>query len=742
MRSKPPFDSPFMKSGYIILLKSILVLLAISSTVLACFWMYLAAFEGHKDWLDGMVRSQAAVLEALKEIETVADDGDSPLLPYEATLQKLADSHVRFREFGETGEFLIGYRQDGGFRMKVTNRSGIEHIPGRFLFEGSDLAEAMRRALRGEWGIAVVKDYRGESVLAAYSPLKNGLGVVAKVDMAEIRTPYLWAGIIFSGLCLILVLAGTLVLLRVALPAYADMKSTRERLEVALQASDVGIWTWDIRYNRIFLDERSGKAFGLIQDQDLTYDSLSTCFHPEDAARVDDAFRCSETDGNQLVCEFRVLVEEGKTRHVSVVGRIVKDPDGHSRLMTGVVLDRTDQREMEHELEKEHATLRTLIDNLPDEIFAKDRDCRFMLVNRAHMERLDILDPQTAIGRRLQDLRVRGFAKKYKDDDLQVLQTGQPIVNKEEMGLGKDGMPLTLLTTKVPLRDKDQNIIGLVGISKDISDRKMGEVKLKLAISKLRKTEENLQKANSELQRSNLELEQFAYVASHDLQEPLRMVASYTELLAKRYQGQLDEKADKYIHYAVDGARRMQLLIQDLLSFSRVTSNAGSLLTVDCGSAIAAALENLQGIIEESGAIIDYPAAMPNVNADLPQLAQLFQNLIGNAIKYRNDEPPEIKVRCVRDGQNWKISVSDNGIGFDPKYNDRIFIIFKRLHNHSQYSGTGIGLAVCKRIVERHGGLIRAESQPGEGSTFTFTLPVAATRSNSKAHDRHLVESH
>lgn len=241
-------------------------------------------------------------------------------------------------------------------------------------------------------------------------------------------------------------------------------------------------------------------------------------------------------------------------------------------------------------------------------------------------------------------------------------------------------------------------------------------------ITPLKRAEQELQQTLEELRRSNRDLEQFAYAASHDLQEPLRLVAGYTELLAERYGDRLDDKGRKFIHYAADGARRMQALIQDLLTFSRVTTRGRDFEEVDVSSALESAIDNLSAAIEENGARVTRDR-LPPVRGDESQLTLLFQNLIGNAIKFRGADPPRVHVTAHAEDGNQVFSIRDNGIGIDAGHQERIFTIFQRLHSREEYPGTGVGLALCQRIVERHGGRIWCESTPGGGATFSFTLP-------------------
>ena len=237
--------------------------------------------------------------------------------------------------------------------------------------------------------------------------------------------------------------------------------------------------------------------------------------------------------------------------------------------------------------------------------------------------------------------------------------------------------------------------------------------------------EKTLAAKMDQLARSNADLEQFAYVASHDLQEPLRMVAAYTQLLAERYRSKLDENADKYIGYACEGALRMQTLVQDLLAFSRVGRNGAACRGVDCEAALKEVLLHLGPAIHESGAVVTH-STLPTVWANPSHMTQVFQNLIGNAIKFRGKEPPAISVQAENAGEHWLFSVSDNGIGIAPEHVGNIFVVFQRLHTRTEYPGNGIGLAICKKIIEHRGGKIWVEAQPGHGSIFKFTLPCEA----------------
>jgi len=311
---------------------------------------------------------------------------------------------------------------------------------------------------------------------------------------------------------------------------------------------------------------------------------------------------------------------------------------------------------------------------------------------------------------------------------VEILQKEGSVRDLEITFLTKSGEQRTGLDSAEVIEIAGQKCI--LAIFKDITEQKLLEKQRKQA-------EEMLAQHAEELARSNAELEQFAYVASHDLQEPLRMVASYTQLLAKRYQDKLDSDARDFIAYAVDGAVRMQKLIADLLNYSRVSTRGKSVEPSNWDAILERTLPGLKLAISESGAAVSHDP-LPTVMGDDMQLGQLFQNLLANAIKFRSDKPPRIHVSAERNGNAWKFSVRDNGIGIAPEYAERIFMIFQRLHSKGQYPGTGIGLAICKKIVERHGGRIWVNSQPGSGATFFFTIPDRNTDAQEKRgeHER------
>ena len=370
-----------------------------------------------------------------------------------------------------------------------------------------------------------------------------------------------------------------------------------------------------------------------------------------------------------------------------------------------------ERKRAEEALRESEEKYRTILENIEDGYYEVDLAGNLTFFNDS-ICRISGRTKEELMGMNDREYTDPENAKKLYQTFYQVYRTGEPRKELDWEVIRKDGTPECMEASISLRKDSSGKPIGFRGIVRDVTERK--------------RAEEALKEKTEELARSNKDLEQFAYVASHDLQEPLRMVTNYVQLLARRYKGKLDSNADEFIGFAVDGAIRMWKLINDLLTYSRVGMLGKELEPTDCEMVLNQSLNNLKVAIEEKGAVVTHDP-LPTVIGDNLQLGQLFQNLIGNAIKFRGNEPPHVHVSASRNGNGWTFSVRDNGIGIAPEYAERIFIIFQRLHSREEYPGTGIGLAVCKKIVERHGGRIWVESEVGKGATFCFTLPASKT---------------
>jgi PAS domain S-box-containing protein len=371
--------------------------------------------------------------------------------------------------------------------------------------------------------------------------------------------------------------------------------------------------------------------------------------------------------------------------------------------------------------------LANLTENASDAIISLDRDGIIQSWNKA-AENMYGFKKEEVVGKFAPALTQSGF------DPEMIKEMGENpeskgLLNHEILQFRKDGTKVYCMASTTPVRNEKNELLGFVTVVRDITERKSLEEKLRLFNKELaRQVEEQtatLRKLNEQLALSNRDLEQFAYVASHDLQEPLRMISSFLQLLSKKYEGRLDETGKEYISVAVDGAHRMKKLIDDLLDYSRVGRKEIHKSDVDLQVCVQRSLLSLGPAIRDAGAKI-HVNPLPVVKGDNRQMEQVFQNIVGNALKYRRNVAPEITVGYHERENEWEIYVRDNGIGFDQEQAASIFNVFHRLHSQKEFSGTGIGLAICKKIIEGHGGRIRAESVAGEGSTFYFTLPKEA----------------
>ncbi len=377
-------------------------------------------------------------------------------------------------------------------------------------------------------------------------------------------------------------------------------------------------------------------------------------------------------------------------------------------LVTAAIRDISRRKAAEKHLAQMEGRYRGLLEAAPDAMVVVNQSGAIVLLN-VQAEKQFGYSRDELIGQKVKNIIPQGFAERLVADALRSVEDAlaqQIGTGIELMGRRKDSTEFPIELMLSPLESAEGILV--TAAVRDITTRKKAEADL---LSKV-----------EELNRSNEELGQFAYIASHDLQEPLRMVASYTQLLSRRYKGKLDSDADEFIAFAVDGASRMQRLIQDLLAYSRVGTKGRDLLDISSEDALQQALLNLRGAIGEKGALVTHDP-LPSVLADEMQLVQLFQNLVGNAIKYQKSGIPKVHISAAKNGgKKWTFSVKDNGLGIDSQYFERIFGMFQRLHKREEFAGTGIGLAICKKIVERHGGSISVESRPGHGSTFSFAL--------------------
>ncbi|MCE9673059.1 PAS domain-containing protein [Myxococcus stipitatus] len=536
---------------------------------------------------------------------------------------------------------------------------------------------------------------------------------------------------------------------------YRDALRAEERFRSLVTASAQTVWVTDPE-GVIVEDSPSWRAFTGQRYEEWRGWGWLDAVHPDDRAAAERAWRAAVTDQRTYEVEYRVRRPDGGYSPTLARAVPVHNPDGTVREWVGTNTDMTAQRRVEEgqrRLDREQAARR--MEGLRAEVSgALAREGSVGDILQGCAEALcRCLDARVArlwtYTRGAASLELAGSAGPSAPGTdrwarvplhgpslvAEVARTREQVwvnqMEEEPRALGPRWVREEGLRSfaGIPLLVRGQ-LVGVMGLySRHVLGEEAVAVLATVADAiaqglERRRAEEALRLRARELARSNEELQQFAYVASHDLQEPLRMVAGYTQLLARRYQGKLDADADTFIHYAVDGVTRMQRLIQDLLAYSRVGTQGREPGPVDAARAAERAVANLQAAIQESGARLEV-GPLPAVLADETQLTQLFQNLIGNALKFRGDGPPRVEVEARTEDAEVRFTVRDYGMGIDARDFERVFVLFQRLHGDGGLSGTGIGLAICKKIVERLGGRIGVESRPGEGSTFWFTLPAA-----------------
>jgi PAS domain S-box-containing protein len=441
-------------------------------------------------------------------------------------------------------------------------------------------------------------------------------------------------------------------------------------------------------------------------EEELLARNVKSVSHPADRD-ITDAQRRRVHSGEleSVAFEKRYLRKDGSVVWVDLTVSLVRGADGVPHHEIAIFDDATERKTAETALRESEQRFRSLTQVSSDWYWEQDEQFRFTMMSGGVKDAVGIA-PEEFIGRTRWD-RATGLSEAELDAHKVQLESHLPFTGLEYGRPGPDGRMRYISASGEPVFDEAGRFKGYRGVGRDVTERRTAQLAL--------------QAAHDELARSNAELEQFAYVASHDLQEPLRMVSSYTQLLGRRYGDKLDGDARDFMAFIVDGAGRMKQLIEDLLAYSRVGTHGREFKEVELESVLARAVVNLRGAIEDFGASITNDQ-LPLVHGDEMQLVQLFQNLIGNALKFRGSEAPHVHVSSRKALGGWEVSIADNGIGIEPQYFERIFLVFQRLHDKGQYPGTGIGLAICKKVVDRHGGRIRVESKPGKGSTFHFTL--------------------
>ncbi|BAY14590.1 two-component sensor histidine kinase [Anabaenopsis circularis NIES-21] len=570
----------------------------------------------------------------------------------------------------------------------------------------------------------------------------------------------------------------------------AFLRESDQRLKLALQAAKLGSWQLNLKTWELSASSQCYLNFGLPSETEFTYNTLLECIHPDDRSNMQECVRQAIENHGDYEAEYRCIWPHDNSIHwILARGTVIYDSENQPMRIIGVTLDVTDRKQAEEELKRQN-----LRSQLFAEITLKIRESLQLeeilqttvqeVQKLLHADRVLIFQlwPDgsgtvvkeavlpgwpVVLGKNILDPCVQqDYVEKYRQGRISAIFDIEKadIQDCHREFLQQFGVKANLV---VPILIRD-GIWGLLIAHQCAHPRHWTNFETQLllqlanqigiALSQAQLLEQETRHVQ-ELARSNSELEQFAYVASHDLQEPLRMVTSYLQLLERKYSNQLDATADQFINYAVDGARRMQSLINDLLNYSRVTTRGQPFVQVDCAEILQQAIANLKFAIEDSGAEITYNH-LPIITADPIQLTQVLQNLIANAIKFRREIPPQIHIEAVRADEvgeqesrgkyttqnsitphglnaplpltalptqnEWLFSVRDNGIGLEAQYAERIFVIFQRLHGRSKYPGTGIGLAICKKIIERHGGHIWVESEPGQGSNFCFTIPDQA----------------
>ncbi len=535
-----------------------------------------------------------------------------------------------------------------------------------------------------------------------------GLGIAGVLSMA------LWVpGTAYGDIHPSLVFLGMVIALVVLFTTIrsTDLRQLTEQtveLNQAQEIAGLGSWSLDIPTGQVRWSRQMYRLYGIDPGTEVTLETAMEGIHEADAQEIQAEYERVLESGGQKTgwgpIEYRFTSRDGIERVLYAEARAWFDDQGRARRLTGTVQDITEQRALESRFEQ-------LLEAAPDAIVLVDTDGDIVLVNQ-QTESLFGWDREELLGEPVETLvplPLREEHVGYRDAYMADPESRPMGLNLELYGLHKDGSEIPVEIGLAPLVTEDG--MRVMAAVRDMTER--AQIK------------EELRAYANRLERSNRDWEHFAYVVSHDLQEPIRMVNSYLQLLVRRYEGELDEQADEYIGYAKEGAQRMRKLILGLLEYSRVDTQGGQRREVDSANVLESVLNALQVSIRDRQARVRYND-LPTVLADEGQLGQVLQNILANALKFvPEDREPEIRISAEREGETWHFRVRDNGIGINPEHADQIFVIFRRLNARGEFEGEGIGLAVCKKIIERHGGRIWVTDNQAHGSTFHFTLPCS-----------------
>jgi PAS domain S-box-containing protein len=509
------------------------------------------------------------------------------------------------------------------------------------------------------------------------------------------------------------------------IPLEKALRASEERFRIVVETAPDAIVVYR-NHTFLYANDAALRLFGIENIEDLVKHDIMEMVTPEDHDHVTEWLKSVQRGRKTPLREARLRRFDGRVVDVEFLTSPIEYDGGPAIL--AVLRDITERKAIEVALRNSEEEYRSLVENAPASIYEIDRNgLRFRRVNDV-MCRILGYTREELLGMNPQDILDDDSKVRFRDR-IQKIATGEDIDEATVYRVFTKAGHEIWVTLNVTINTSYGG--SALCIAHDITERKRSDDELQRkneqlnAINvQLSATKNELQHTIENLKRSNQELEQFAYVASHDLREPLRMVTIFSQLLEHQYRGKLDEDADEFIRYIINGGKRMDELVNDLLEFSRITSQAKPFEPTDMNAVVYETLQNLSAARKESGVAI-HSDTLPTVFADRSQMVQVFQNLISNAVKFRGKDNPGVGISAIQQSKDWVFSVSDNGIGINPVYRDKIFEIFKRLHTEDKYPGTGIGLAICRRIIERHGGRIWVESEEGRGSTFFFTIPVS-----------------